>query len=67
MTPSSVVPTAVSFKEEHYTTIAAGQHLPHGPELSPIDPSFIGQHVQINKSKGSGVVQDKSTFEPVQL
>ncbi len=54
---------AVSLKEEHQVTVQAGQDLPHGPELAPIDPSFIGKHVQVNRSKGSGVI-DREKFKP---
>jgi hypothetical protein len=54
---------AVSLKEEHHVTVQAGQDLPHGPELAPIDPSFIGKHVQVTKSKGTGVI-DREKFKP---
>ena len=42
----------VGFRPDHHETIAAGQHLQHGPELEPIDPSFVGVGVKINKSTG---------------
>lgn len=47
---------AVSFKEEHLVTIDANQHLQHGPELTPIEPSFVGKPVEISKVKGTGKV-----------
>ena len=53
----------MGLKEEHKVTLEAGQDLPHGPELAPIDPSFIGKHVEINKVKGSGNM-DHSKFKP---
>ncbi len=45
---------AVNLQEEHHTTIAAGQHLQHGPELEPIDPSYVGRSnsVLVSKTKG---------------
>lgn len=43
----------MDFKEEHYTTLEQGQENPHGPEITPIDPSFLGRSVTINKSKAS--------------
>lgn len=50
----------VRITEEHNATIAAGQHLPLGPELEPIDPSYVGADIVINKAKG-----DKQPFEEV--
>ena len=46
--------SAVNLQEEHHTTIAAGQHLQHGPELEPIDPSYVGRSnsVLVSKTKG---------------
>jgi hypothetical protein len=41
----------VKLNPEHQVTVDAGQVLPHGPELSPIDPSFIGKHVGVTKHK----------------
>ena len=54
--------TDVSFTEEHHTTIAAGQSSPHGPELEPIDPSYVGRDVVVNKVKGN-----KIPFEEVDI
>ncbi|KAJ1420377.1 hypothetical protein B484DRAFT_399925 [Ochromonadaceae sp. CCMP2298] len=55
---------AVSLNPEHQQTIAAGQHLKHGPELEAIDPSYVGR-------KGSVVVEkaraDGRPFEEVPL
>ena len=51
----------VKLKEEHLVTVEKEQHNPHGPELSPIDPSFIGKHVTVTKTKGSGTAQ-KTNF-----
>jgi hypothetical protein len=41
----------VKLSEQHQVTVEAGQVLPHGPELSPIDPSFIGKHVSVTAHK----------------
>lgn len=52
----------VSLNEEHHTTIAAGQHLQHGPELEPIDPSYAGKAntVMVTKTKADGKPLDKN-------
>jgi hypothetical protein len=39
----------VSLSEEHLTTIQAEQHNIHGPELSPVDTSVLGQEVIMQK------------------
>ena len=31
----------------------AGQENPHGPEITPIDPSYLGRNVTVNKTKAS--------------
>lgn len=49
----------VKLRAEHQETIAAGQSLPHGPELETIDPSYVGRSVIINKTKG-----DRKPFNP---
>lgn len=38
-------------KAEHLVAVEAGQADPHGPELAPIDPSFVGKHVTVTKTK----------------
>eukprot|EP00981_Chlorochromonas_danica_P005787 scaffold1190_cov187-Ochromonas_danica.AAC.19 len=44
----------VSLKPEHKLTIEAEQDRKHGPELTPIDPSFLGQQVvSMTKVKGN--------------
>jgi len=35
-------------RSEHLVAIEAEQENPHGPELEPIDPSFVGREVKIN-------------------
>jgi hypothetical protein len=52
----------VELREEHHATIAAGQHLQHGPELEPIDPSYMGKGntVLVNKTKGDRKPLDKN-------
>lgn len=44
----------VELREEHHATIAANQHLQHGPELEPIDPSYMGKSntILVSKTKG---------------
>mmetsp|Transcript_6507 Transcript_6507/g.10955 ORF Transcript_6507/g.10955 Transcript_6507/m.10955 type:complete len:128 (+) Transcript_6507:89-472(+) len=46
----------VNLNPEHHVTIEAGQELQHGPELEPIDPSYVGKKdsVVINRTKGDG-------------
>lgn len=43
----------MNFKEEHHVTMEAGQENPHGPEITPIDPSYLGRNVTVNKTKAS--------------
>ena len=52
----------VNLQEQHHTTIAAGQHLQHGPELEPIDPTFVGKAntLLVNKTKGDKRTLDKN-------
>jgi hypothetical protein len=50
--------TEVNLSEEHHATIAANQHLQHGPELEPIDPSYIGRHGSVT------VEQTKANHKP---
>lgn len=54
----------VSFNEEHHVTIDAGQKERHGPELEPIDPTYIGvdSAVTVNKAKGT-----RKPFEEVKI
>jgi hypothetical protein len=52
MCDTIIASTDVDLSEDHHETIAAGQHLQHGPELEPIDRSFVGKDVVINKSTG---------------
>lgn len=42
---------AVKLQPEHHVTIEHGQDNPNGPELEPVDQSYIGRNVVINKSK----------------
>ncbi len=39
----------VNLKPEHHVTIGSQQDLQHGPELSPIDPTFNGQDISVTK------------------
>lgn len=41
----------MKFKPEHQVAIQAGQDLPHGPEITPIDRSYVGEEVIIEKYK----------------
>lgn len=40
-----MTPAEVNLKPEHQTTIEAEQDRQYGPELTPVDPSYIGQEV----------------------
>ena len=39
--------------EENLVTVQSEQHHPHGPELSPIDPSFVGESITVTKTKAT--------------
>lgn len=41
----------VSLDEEHSVTVEAGQALQHGPELTIIDRSILGEPIQMTKTK----------------
>lgn len=49
--PLRASPAAVTLKPEHHATIGAEQDRQFGPELAPIDPSFLGSSVGVTKVK----------------
>lgn len=49
----------VQLSPEHSTTLSAGQSLPNGPEMAPVDPSYSGQDVVVEKTKASGCKSSK--------
>jgi hypothetical protein len=51
--------TEVQLSSEHSTTLSAGQTLPNGPEMTPVDPSYSGKEVIVEKTKGSGCSSHK--------
>jgi hypothetical protein len=42
----------VALSEEHSVTVEAGQQLAHGPELTVIDRSILGEPITVTKVKG---------------
>jgi hypothetical protein len=55
--------SAVSMKPEHHVTVESEQDNPHGPELSPVDPSYIGKHVTVEKTKKGTMKVDPKDLE----
>lgn len=41
----------MAFKPEHQVTIEAEQDRQYGPELTPIDPTFVGAEIGVTKVK----------------
>jgi hypothetical protein len=50
-------------KPEHHITVESEQDNPHGPELSPVDPSYIGKHVTVEKTKKGTMKVDPKDLE----
>lgn len=40
--------------ERHQVTVDAHQDDPHGPEISPVDPTYSGQEIPVTISSAKG-------------
>ena len=43
----------VKLSSEHQVTVSAAQSDPHGVEIQPVDPSYSGREVHVEKAKPS--------------
>ena len=43
----------VKLTSDHQVTVEAGNHLPHGTEIEPVDPTYSGREIPVEISRHS--------------